>query len=116
MLTEQEVERTRSLVVRELDDYGDIAGLKKLSDQAISAITLATENARLKEELTEYAETFSEQNKALSDHIIKLDAVKAECLKPIIITSDVFGGGVAAGHNILKQAVLAIIKDGDTDA
>jgi len=120
MLTKQEVERTRSLVVRELDDYGDIAGLKKLSDQAIEAIDLAAENERLKAELAEYAATFSEQNNALSDNIIanatltaKLDAVKAECLKPIMITSDVFGGGVAAGHNILKQAVLAIIKDGD---
>jgi hypothetical protein len=77
---------------------------------------LQAENKRLKAELAEYAETFSEQNKALSDHIIKLAAVRAECLKPIMITSDVFGGGVAAGHNILKQAVLAIIKDGDKDA
>ena len=82
-------------------------------DQCVAAIDLAAENERLKAELAEYAETFSEQNKALSDHIIKLDAVKAECLKPIMITSDVFGGGVAAGHNILKQAVLAIIKDGE---
>ena len=85
----------------------------EVCNQAIAAIDLAAENERLKAELAEYAETFSEQNNALSDHIIKLDAVKAECLKPIMITSDVFGGGVAAGHNILKQAVLAIIKDGD---
>ena len=61
-------------------------------DQCVAAIDLAAENERLK---------------------AKLDEVKAECLKPIMITSDVFGGGVAAGHNILKQAVLAIIKDGD---
>lgn len=57
------------------------------------AIDLAAENERLK---------------------AKLDAVRAECNKPITITSDVFGGGIASGHNILKQAVLAIIdKDGD---
>ena len=61
-------------------------------DQCVAAIDLAAENERLK---------------------AKLDEVKAECLKPIMITSDVFGGGVAAGHNILKQAVLAIIKDGE---
>lgn len=107
MLTKQEVERTRSLVVRELDDYGDIAGLKKLSDQAISAITLATENARLKEELTEYASTFSEQNKALSDNIVanatlkaKLDAIKEICMH---------------GDMTFVCKVLDIIKDGDNE-
>ena len=78
MLTKQEVERTRSLVVRELDDYGDIAGLRKLSDQAAQAIDLDAKNERLKAELAEYAETFSEQNKALSDNIVANERLKAD--------------------------------------
>lgn len=45
----------------------------------------------------------------------KLDAVRAECNKPIMTTSDVFGGGIASGHNILKRNILAIIdKEADT--
>lgn len=75
-------------------EFSSGCSLRKMADQSISAIDLAAENERLK---------------------AKLDEVKAECLKPIMITSDVFGGGVAAGHNILKQAVLAIIKDGDNE-
>jgi len=117
MLTKREVERTRSLVVHELDDYGDIAGLRKLSDQAIVAIDLDAENERLKAELAEYAETFSEQNKALSDHIIKLDAVSAECNKHIpankierLCLLDEYDIGQAD----LADNVLAIIdKDGE---
>ena len=74
-------------------EFASGCSLRKMADQAIAAINIAAENARLKAEL---------------------DAVRAECYKPIMTTSDVFGGGVASGHNILKQAVLAIIdKDGD---
>ena len=89
MLTRDEIFNMREMArQRALSSYG----VGELATQAEQAIDLAAENERLK---------------------AKLDAVKAECLKPIMITSDVFGGGVAAGHNILKQAVLAIIKDGE---
>jgi len=86
-------------------------------DQCVAAIDLAAENERLKAKLAEYAETFSEQNKALSDHIIKLDAVSAECNKHIpankierLCLLDEYDIGQAD----LADNVLAIIdKDGD---
>ena len=70
MLTKQEVERTRSLVVRELDDYGDIAGLRKLSDQAISAIDLDAENARLKADLTTLTDV-----KRVADNLVEMERI-----------------------------------------
>jgi hypothetical protein len=82
-------------------------------DQAVAAIDLAAENARLKAELAEYAETFSEQNNALSDNIIanarlkaKLDAVRAECEQ-----------SRQSGRRLSALQILDILdKDGDTDA
>jgi hypothetical protein len=71
------------------------------------------ENAQLKAELAEYAETFSEQNNALSDNIIanarlkaKLDAVRAECEQ-----------SRQSGRRLSALQILDILdKDGDTDA
>jgi phosphoglycerate-specific signal transduction histidine kinase len=75
------------------------------------------ENAQLKAELAEYAETFSEQNNALSDNIIanerlkaKLDAVRN------LATEETYGTANMSWPKAM-HAVLAIIdKDGDTDA
>lgn len=85
-----------------------------------AAIDLAAENAQLKAELAEYAATFSEQNKALSDNIIanarlkaKLDAVRAECEEDRCRTWTIHRGY----QTMVESAdILAIIgKDGDTD-
>jgi predicted nuclease with TOPRIM domain len=78
MLTKQEVERTRSLVVRELDDYGDIAGLKKLSDQAMSAIDLAAENERLKAKAKHYVCIRERNRETIDDLKGKLNASESE--------------------------------------
>ena len=93
MLTEKQIDQTMAELhdgIRSLDIWD---ALWLMGVQAKQAIDLAAENERLK---------------------AKLDEIRAECAKPITTTSDVFGGGVASGHNFLKQNILAIIdKDGD---
>lgn len=85
----------------------------EVCNQAIAAIDLAAENERLKAELVEYAETFSEQNNALSDHIIanarlkaKLDAVSAAVEEWLEISEWV-------EYDKLENILAIIDKDGE---
>lgn len=113
MLTEKQIDQTMAELhdgIRSLDIWD---ALWLMGAQAKQAIDLAAENEQLKAELAEYAETFSEQNKALSDHIIanarlkaKLDAVRAECEQ-----------SRQSGRRLSALQILDILdKDGDTDA
>jgi hypothetical protein len=94
MLTQDEIERARSLVAGGLDDIGDIKTLKKIADQAVTAIDLAAENERLK---------------------AKLDAVRAECNKAMLVKNPLKHKECLVAFGDKLNAILAIIKDGDNE-
>ena len=70
MLTQDEIERARSLVAGGLDDIGDIKTLKKIADQAVTAIALADENERLKADLTALTDV-----KRVADNLLEMERI-----------------------------------------
>jgi hypothetical protein len=117
MLTEKQIDQAIAELhdgIRSLDIWD---ALWLMGAQAKQAIDLAAENEQLKAELAEYAETFSEQNKALSDHIIANARLKAKLDDLRNLATEETYGTANMSWSKAMQAVLAIIgKDGDTDA
>jgi len=128
MLTKEEVARKMSGF--ECPNYLHENCYIPIYEQCLKAIELLEEVEDLKEEVYTFicaSKAVDAENQQLKGEIdtlvyasnalygenqqlkAKLAEIEAKCNEPIMVTSDVFGGGVASGHNILKQAVLSII-------